>query len=244
MLDLECIGGQQRNVGRPRRAAAAAASSDSTLSRPPLNMYAQPIRPDTSQEVAFIPNGTFQIDWTSLMSPAITQIQVFDTDADDTFSGTGAASLSMRMDAAGPISPPWDTGFGLAEAESLFAHDLELDLPTPSPFPPKSPPSSVSADHSSCLTTINTIDMPRLETVDNIDASAAILELSQMNLNLYKRVSAAEKSGTALEFSNVIYRQGELYIDNLTLAEFMLTTSQNLLLVLTRLLRTQQCHGL
>ncbi|KAF4995569.1 hypothetical protein FDECE_12768 [Fusarium decemcellulare] len=244
MLDLECIGGQQRNVGRPRRAATAAASSDSTLNRPPLNTYSQPIPLGASQEAAFLPDRTFQIDWTSLMSPAIAQVQVFDKDADDSFSGAGATRSCMGMDAVGPISPPWDIGFGLAEAESMFAHNLESSIPTPSPFLLESPPSSVSADHSSCLTTINTTDMPRLETVDSIDASAAIFELSQMNLDLHKRVAAAEKSGTALEFNNVIHRQGALYIDNFTLAEFMLSTSQNLLLLLTRLLRTQQCRGL
>jgi hypothetical protein len=175
------------------------------------------------------------------MSPASTPRQIPDTAGDDAFGGATATWSTMGMTSLDQYSPSWDAAL---DAEFMFAHDSPFGIPTPSAYTPifhlpQSPPSTVS------LTAMNTLEMPGPENAGSIDGSTALFaELSKMNLDLHIRAAAAETNKATLAFDNVVYRQGALYIDKLTLAEFMLKTSHNFLQLLTRLLSTRQSIGL
>ncbi|KAM6522828.1 hypothetical protein FALCPG4_012441 [Fusarium falciforme] len=123
------------------------------------------------------------MDWTSLMSPASTPVQVPATAVDDAFGGAATWS-TMGTASFDQHSPPWDASFGLADAEIMFTHDSAFSIPTPSPYTPtsylpQSPPSTVSSDNSTCLTTTNTLEILGPENTDSIDALTALIELSK-----------------------------------------------------------------
>ncbi|KAH7115375.1 C6 zinc finger domain protein [Dactylonectria estremocensis] len=189
------------------------------------------------------------MDWTNLISPASTPVQVPDKVTNDAFGGAAATWPPMGMGSVDQYLSPWDTGFGFAEAEFMFAHDSAFGIPTPvtntpPSYLPQSPPSTVSSDDGACLNAINNLEIPEQWNADTIDASAALMELSKMNLDLHIRVSTAEMNKANLGFNDLMYRQGALYIDNYTLAEFMLQMSQNFLQVITRILSSRKDPGL
>jgi hypothetical protein len=64
----------------------------------------------------------------------------------------------------------------------------------------------------------------------------ALATLSKINLDLHARLAAAGTNIAIVDLNSVLYEEGPLYMDNLTLAVFMLGTSQEFLLILTRLL--------
>ncbi|EEU37861.1 uncharacterized protein NECHADRAFT_54889 [Fusarium vanettenii 77-13-4] len=110
----------------------------------------------------------------------------------------------------------------------------------PPPYSLEPLPETVSVANGIDLTPADTV-VPR--GPDTIDASDAMLELSQMNIDLHIRVAAVERNKDTLDFNSVIYPQSVLYIDNSTLAEFMIKTSRDLLLILTRLLSSRESRG-
>ncbi|KAJ8100199.1 hypothetical protein POJ06DRAFT_180724, partial [Lipomyces tetrasporus] len=112
------------------------------------------------------------------------------------------------------------------------------------PYSIETPPKTVSAANSIYFAPIDKVAIPGPETADGIDTSDAIFKLSNMNLDLHIRVAAAEMNKATLDFNSIIYQQSALYIDNFTLAEFMLKTSQDFLLILTRLLSSRPSRGL
>ncbi|KAM0327217.1 hypothetical protein ACHAQA_006351 [Verticillium albo-atrum] len=65
-----------------------------------------------------------------------------------------------------------------------------------------------------------------------------------MNLDLHVRVSAAESNKANLDFNGLIYQDSPLYIDNITLADFILRTSHEVHLTLTRLRGVRTYRGL
>ncbi|KAK9241736.1 hypothetical protein V1506DRAFT_549820 [Lipomyces tetrasporus] len=239
LLGVECTTGQQRNVGRPRRTAAST-SPGSTVEHPPVKLYSQPIPPSVSQENASLLEGGNQLDWTSMMSPAPTPVQVPVTAVDDAFGAVSTGS-TIGMDSFDQYSPSWDTGFGLDQTYSLFNPDSGFSITTPTPYSLETPPKTANSTY---FAPIDTVAIQRPETADGNDTSDAIFELSKMNLDLHIRVAAAEMNKATLDFNSVIYQQSALYIDNFTLAEFMLKTSQDFLLILTRLLSSRPSRGL
>ncbi|KAK9326936.1 hypothetical protein V1520DRAFT_350192 [Lipomyces starkeyi] len=243
LLGVECTTGQQRNIGRPRRAAPSN-GPDLTVEHPPaVKLYSQPIPPSMSQENATLLEGGNQLDWTSMMSPAPTAVPVPVTTVDNAFGAVSTRS-TIGMDSFDQYSPPWDTGFGLDQTDSFFNPDSGFSITTPTPYSIETPPKTVSAANSIYFGPIDKVAIPGPETADGIDTSDAIFELSNMNLDLHIRVAAAEMNKATLDFNSIIYQQSALYIDNFTLAEFMLKTSQDFLLILTRLLSSRPSRGL
>ncbi|KAF4998965.1 hypothetical protein FGRMN_2764 [Fusarium graminum] len=216
LLDLECSNGQQRSIGRPRRAAASIASL--TAEKPPTAMYTQTVRET--------------VDWRSLMSPAATPTQD-STVADTNSMGNAVAAWPMGdMDSFGQSSQPWDAFLGFADPDFVFTHEATFE---PSFYLTPSPPSTPPGDHSVCLNEIHNVEIPGLAEVESIDMSTALLELSKINIDLYTRITAADTYKNKLEFDNVVQKYGPLYIDNITLAEFVLKASLKLLQIVNRL---------
>ncbi|KAF5857763.1 hypothetical protein ETB97_005294 [Aspergillus alliaceus] len=60
----------------------------------------------------------------------------------------------------------------------------------------------------------------------NIPSTDAMVKLSKINLDLHIQLVATEMNRTILDLNSFIYREGPLSIQNYTLAEFMLKTSQ------------------
>ncbi|KAM3482939.1 hypothetical protein MY8738_003623 [Beauveria namnaoensis] len=194
-------------------------------------------------------HGT-DLDQTSLMSPASTPRQTSDLADDDAFDGATATWSTIDMSTLDQYPSSWDAALDIADAEFMFAHNSAFDVAASSLYmpnfglSPQSPSSTVSCDPGGCSTSTNTLQIAMPESVGSIDALSALSELSKMNLDLHIRVAAAATNKASLEFDNIIYQQGALYINNYTLAEFMLSTSQNFLQLLTKLCSTRQPVGL
>jgi hypothetical protein len=73
----------------------------------------------------------------------------------------------------------------------------------------------------------------------DIASTDALAKLSQINLGLHIRVAAAEKYRTTLDLNTIVYPEGPLFIEDYTLAEFILKTSEDFSQILTRLCASQ-----
>ncbi|KAL7975476.1 hypothetical protein HDV63DRAFT_399510 [Trichoderma sp. SZMC 28014] len=216
MLGVECITGPQKKIGRPRR----------------------PKPSSMAQGDASFHEREPQSDWSRIMSPAQVTVETMNDAFDQalTWPTIGIGSFDL------PYSTSWDAAFILDQTSSLFGFNSSISVPTPCSL--QTPARTASAANSPLLAPIQAMAIPGPETEDGIDVSDAIRKLSKMNVDLHIRCAATKMNITALDFNSVIYREGPLCIDNLTLAEFMVKTSQDFLLVLTRLLRSRPSSGM
>ncbi|KAF5563736.1 C6 zinc finger domain-containing protein [Fusarium phyllophilum] len=76
-----------------------------------------------------------------------------------------------------------------------------------------------------------------------IELSNALSKLSKLNNDLHIRMAAIESHRSITTLSSILFREGPLFIDNLTLGEFTLSSTQDLFQVLSRLLNNRQCHA-
>ncbi|KAJ4129764.1 hypothetical protein NW768_006733 [Fusarium equiseti] len=150
----------------------------------------------------------------------------------DAFTGSTPTWSPMELASVNDDLSPWNTDFDLAASASLFAYSSvfgasspNTDIDTSPLYPIQSPPSTVSSDQ---YVTLKGDASP-------IDHHTALMELSKINIDLHARVSAAKSDNAHLTFDDLVYRQGPLYIDNYTLAEFILNISQSFLQVITGL---------
>ncbi|KAM0479504.1 hypothetical protein ACHAPX_004720 [Trichoderma viride] len=215
MLGVECITGSQKKIGRPRRPK-------------PCSM---------SQGDASLHEGEPQLDWSRAMSPA----QVTVGTMDDAFT-QALTWPTTGMDSFDPYPTSWDAAFDFDQTNSLFSYDSGIAIPTPCSL--QTPAGTASAANSPPFALIETIAIPGPETADAIDISDDLRRLSKMNVDLHIRVTTTKMNITTLDFNSVTYQTSPLCIDNLTLAEFMLKTSQDFLLILTRLLGSRSPCGL
>ncbi|KAH7021920.1 hypothetical protein EDB80DRAFT_805452 [Ilyonectria destructans] len=230
MLAVECTTGQQRNPGRPRRAAAHPSRSSTAQ---------QPTPPSMPRDNASLWAEGIHLGWDSIMSPETTPVHVSIPAMDDALD-TAPTWPVFGTNSFDQYSPPWDTSFGLDQTDPLFDLDLGLRLVASTPYSLETPPETVSTAKS-CL---DTLTSTRPEILEGLNSSNALFDLSKINLELDIRVAAAGMNKDTLDFNNVIYPQGALYIDNFTLAEFMIKTSQDFLLILRGLLGSRPSHGL
>ncbi|UKZ69831.1 uncharacterized protein TrAtP1_010836 [Trichoderma atroviride] len=215
MLGVECIAESQKKIGRPRR------PKPSSMSRRDASLH----------------EGEPQLDWSSIMSPAQVAVRTMD----DAFT-QALPWPTAGMDSFDPYSTSWDAAFNFDQTNSLFSHDSGIAIPTPSSL--QTPAGTAPATNSPPFAPIETIAIPGPETADVVDFSDDLRRLSKMNVDLLIRVTTTKMNITTLDFNSVTYQKSPLCIDNLTLAEFMLKTSQDFLLILTRLLRSRSSCGL
>lgn len=215
MLGVECITESQKKIGRPRR----------------------PKPSSMSQGNASLHEGESQLDWSQIMPPTQSTVRTID----DAFA-QALTWPTVGMDSFDPYSTSWDATFNFDQTNPLFSYDSGISIPTPCSL--LTPAGTVSAANSPPFAPIETIVIPGPETTDAIDISDYIRKLSKMNVDLHIRFTTTKMNAATLDFNSVIYPQSPLCIDNLTLAEFMLKTSQDFLLILTRLLRSRSSCGL
>ncbi|SPN99710.1 uncharacterized protein DNG_02561 [Cephalotrichum gorgonifer] len=240
LLGIECLAGEQRRVGRPRRRGAASAdetrqTSDnpsSTLIIPPPTpgegRHNQPKPPRISHEGPSFVEGRNQPYWSS------TPVPVLPTAAEDAFitaqTRPVAGAGSFDQD---PI--PWESSdlyqiFSLSNTDSGFGISGTLNTPLMNSLPIDNMYYTPTEPLS--------IPMPEPSQVpaNGIATSDAFTKLSKINLDVHLRVAAVERERANLDFNSFVYREGPLYIDSSTFAEFMLRESQEFALILNRLL--------
>ncbi|KAF5622389.1 C6 zinc finger domain protein [Fusarium tjaetaba] len=77
----------------------------------------------------------------------------------------------------------------------------------------------------------------------SIELSDALSQLSKLNNDLHIRMAAIETHRSVMTLSSILFREGPLFIENLTLGEFTLGSTQDLFEVLSRLLNNRSCHA-
>ncbi|KAH7124682.1 hypothetical protein EDB81DRAFT_846970 [Dactylonectria macrodidyma] len=242
MLAVECTTGQQRNPGRPRRTAAHT-SRRPTAEQPPVQLNNHPSPPTISRTDTSVWGKGIHLDWVSIMSPAATPAQLSIPAVDDQ---TDAASTwpTLGINSFDQYSPLWDTDFGHDQTDSFLTPDAGISITMSPQYGLETPPKTVSPADTTSLTSIDTRAIIRPNLTGGFYSLNALFDLSKINLDLHIRIAAAELNKDTLDFNSVIYRQGALYIDNMTLAEFVVKTSQDFLLILTELLSGQPSCGL
>ncbi|KAH6898034.1 C6 zinc finger domain protein [Thelonectria olida] len=165
--------------------------------------------------------GQSQLDWASINSTATTQAPLLDACL------TAPNWSSIGMDFLDQTSLASDTASYLDQP----FHFSDAILPTA---------DSLHAPINSFTVQIPAASQPEY----GIDTTDAVAKLSKINLDLHIRVACVEKNKVILDFNSVILKDSPLHIDGFTLTEFMINTSQDFLLILTRLLENQHSHRL
>lgn len=247
LLGVECTSERQKKVGRPRRAAASADGNPrtpdnpgSTLRIPPTTRaegHVRPKPPCISYSGSSSVEGRNQPDLSSIISPAATSTPVLPTAADDAFI-TAPTRPPVGTGSFDQDRIPWETSnlsqiFSLSKTDSDFGIAASLDMPVMTSLPAEglyyTPPADPLA-----------VPGPDRVPANGLGTSDAVAKLSKINLDLHIRVAAAERA--ILDLNSFIYQEGPLYIDNSTVAEFVLRASQEFLLILTRLLGSRHAY--
>lgn len=212
LLGVECTTGQQKKVGRPKQAGSKSRSTAKESRTKPLDRESQQNPP-----------GDLQVSPSSLTLPGPAPPLGTAVDAASTWPIIGTSSVhqdSLNWD----IASVFDDSFPLSNLDALnfITADTQL-LDTADNNIYFAPPGPESA-------------------MGGIASSEAMAKLSQINLDLHIRVAAAtEMNRTILGLNDLLYQESPLFIDNYTVAELMLKTSQDFLQILTQLLSSRQC---
>ncbi|KAF5578007.1 C6 zinc finger domain-containing protein [Fusarium pseudocircinatum] len=257
MLDEECNVGGPKKVGRPRKSDSARAGKE-----PTEQPRAKPVRSQKKQTTARKPQSVPSPTSVSPESDIFLESMMFSPIATPTTIPTTTISI-----AAPPVEITTNVAFGL---ESSWPTPGATGL-QPSSFPERLP-SKISScfKHSSAFAdydwNIDENDVPKTKPTQldltvicsdparlvlpelgspmgSIDLSDALSKLSKLNNDLHVRMAAVESHRSVMTLSSILFREGPLFIDNLTLGEFTLRSAQDLFQVLSRLLNNRQCHS-
>ncbi|KAG5743612.1 hypothetical protein H9Q70_013682 [Fusarium xylarioides] len=250
MLDEECNVGGPKKVGRPRKSDSARAGKESTE-----QPRAKPVRSQKKQATArkqqSVPSPTSlspesDIFLESMMFSPITT----PTTIPITTIAIAAPRVETTANAVFAVEPSWPTP-AIAELQtysvperlpskisSCFKHSsafADYDWNIDENDVLKSKPSQLD------LTVICSdpahLVIPELGSpMGSIELSDALSKLSKLNNDLHIRMAAIESHRPVITLSSILFREGPLFINNLTLGEFTLRSAQDLFQVLSRLL--------
>lgn len=252
LLDLDCIVGQQKRVGRPRRATAANAEVQKHRKKPGLassNQQATPAKvhnnvanPITSHETPPSKEGNHQ-NW-GMDFPVNTSITALVPTDSETYSGTQVWP-AVDINSFDQNFLTWDTSNDLDRNFFLSNNDSAFSSASSSASSLNTPPSTASSPAASIYRAERNISgAPRVNLTRSITTSDAMLELSKINLGLHMRMVAVEANKATLDFDGIVYEKGPLFIENLTLAQFLLKASQDLRLILKRIISSRTDRGM
>ncbi|KAF5565561.1 heterokaryon incompatibility protein [Fusarium napiforme] len=257
MLDEECNVGGPKKVGRPRKLDSARAGKQSTE-----QTRAKPVRSQKKQATARRLHSVPSPTSVSPESDIFLESMMFSPIPIPTTIATTSISI-----AAPPVQTPTNAVYS---HESSWSIPATAELQTYSV--PERLPSKISScfKHSSAfadydwnlddndvlktkLTQLSLTDtcsdperlvIPELGSpVGSIELSDALSKLSKLNNDLHIRMAAIESHRSITSLSSILFREGPLFIDNLTLGEFTLSSTQDLFRVLSRLLNNRQSHA-
>lgn len=225
MLGVKCEIGQQKVPGRPRRKQAGKGSPPTVQQLP----VGKPDSPNAvAQNAAFVDDWS-PFDWTGMLSPKPSPPQVSATSIQDGITASWGMGFTDIFDQS---TTSWGTG------GSLEYTYTDLDTTT-NIYPIGTSPNSITYETFFPLTNCLTTHHPR-----KTDPGQFMSDLSTINLGLHVRLEAMKKTKTSLNFDLMIYQHGPLFIDNITLAEYIITVAQEFLFILTKLYNTRHCPEL
>ncbi|RBR11769.1 hypothetical protein FVER53590_30401 [Fusarium verticillioides] len=164
-----------------------------------------------------------------MLSPKPSPPQVSTTSIQDGITASWGMGFTDIFDQS---TTSWGTGGNL---EYTYT---DLDTTT-NIYPIGTSPNSITYETFFPLTNCLTTHHPR-----KTDPGQFMSDLSTINLGLHVRLEAMKKTKTSLNFDLMIYQHGPLFIDNITLAEYIITVAQEFLFILTKLYNTRHCPEL
>ncbi|CEF76026.1 hypothetical protein FGSG_10576 [Fusarium graminearum PH-1] len=231
MLGTQCSIGQQRVPGRPRRKQPAK-SSIPTSQNPSVNASTLPISPPLVR-----PNTFFNDEWglwdrAELLYPILSPPEKPSTTTKDvTATPCGFIDVFHQSDTSWVTSD--DTEFSDTPLYANMDTVWDIYRTTTSPTMPLAINDSFSL--SNCLTT----NHPR-----NTEPKDIMTDLSTINLGLYTRLEAIKKNGKTLNFDMMISQCGPLFIDNITLLDYIIKVAQEFFFLLTNLYDERHCPSI
>ncbi|KAF5968852.1 hypothetical protein FCOIX_11195 [Fusarium coicis] len=229
MLGVKCEIGQQRVPGRPRRKQAGKGSPP-TAQQLPVGKSVSPNA--VAQNAAFVDDWS-PFDWTGMLSPRSSPPQVSTTAIQDGLATSWGMGFTDIFDQS---TTSWHTGGDLEYTNTPLYTDLDTITNV---YPIGTSPNSITYETFFPLTNCLTTHHPR-----KTDPGEFMPDLSTMNLGLHVRLEAMKKTKTSLNFDLMIYQHGPLFIDNITLAEYIITVAQELLFILRKLYNIRYCPEL
>lgn len=237
MHGIECTSGQQKKVGRPRRAVTPG-SEVTKDSRDTRSIVPDPQAAWTGELILSQPASRFreaaanELSWSNVLSSELTPVPTQVTALHDGFSTIEMDTLDRLLQMPSEGAPSW-----VAPNDPIETCSSSTTTPPSHWFNTPLTETTASSPADSVYPQAET-HMPTRTTqlaADGIAASEAIAKLSKINLNFHIRMAAAEANRDTLDFNSLIYKDSPLYIDNLLMSEFVLGESQKFLTILTRL---------
>ncbi|KAH6984273.1 hypothetical protein BKA56DRAFT_480945 [Ilyonectria sp. MPI-CAGE-AT-0026] len=241
---IECTSGQQKKVGRPRRAETPGSEvTKDPKDAPSIVPDAQPSWTGeliSSQLATRLREAAAnELSWSNILSPELTPVPTQVTPSQDGFSTIEMDALDRLLQMPDK-DPSWDAPNDPIETSTSSTTTPSHWFNTPlTGTTASSPADSVYLQPETHMPPRTT----QLAT-DGIAATEAIEKLSKINLNFHIRVAAAEANRDTLDLNSLIYKESPLYIDNLTLSEFVLDATQKFLTILSRLRANRPTRGL
>jgi hypothetical protein len=172
-------------------------------------------------------------EWTGMLSPRPSPPEMPTT----TIQDVNAASWSLGFtDIFDQSNTSWNTAGDLDYTNTPLYTDLDLST---SLYTTGMSPTLAINDNFSLLSNCLTTHHPR-----NTEPGDFMPDLSTINLGLHVRLEAIKKNKASLDFDIMIYQHGPLYIDDITLAEYVIKVAQEFLFILTKLYNTRHCPEL
>ncbi|UZP36592.1 hypothetical protein NXS19_004408 [Fusarium pseudograminearum] len=230
MLGAQCAIGQQKIPGRPRRKKPAKTSIPASQNLS-VNASTLPVSPPLVQ-----PNTSFNDDWglwdrTELLYPILSPPEKpITTTKNVTATPCGFVDVFHQSDTSWTTSG--DTEYSDTQLYASLDTVWDIYKTTTSPTIPL---ANGNFWLSNCLTTSH----PR-----NIEPRDIMTDLSTINLGLYTRLEAIKKNGKTLDFDMMISQHGPLFIDNITLVDYIIKVAQVFLFILTKLYEERHCPSM
>lgn len=251
LLGLDCTTGQQKRVGRPRRNAH---TDDGALKHtgklavvhqptPRIRTHDHVENSSAFHESVSNRERNHRQDQ-SMNFPIDPSIASLGTGGDGTYFES-PASPAVNMSFLDPNPLTWDASNDLDDTFFSSNNDSAFRSTSSSSTPSLNAPSTASPPtKNSHHAEQNILETPAVDRTDFITTSNAMAQLSKTNLDLHIRMAAVEANRATLNFNGIIYEIGPLFIENLTLAHFLLKASQEFIHLLTRILRSRATWGM
>ncbi|KAL3488162.1 hypothetical protein BJX62DRAFT_240310 [Aspergillus germanicus] len=233
ILGAECLAGQQKKVGRPKHLAGTARGAPRDpgfMSGPDANTAFRKRGHDQHQErdellSPGLAQGSECLEY-NLNPPPVAVAAADGCSVPRIWPAPGIETIQQA-----PMIPIIST-FG-GDEFPMVDFDSASNLATSNIHSPE-------LDANPPYRTARTLERTKYESSPGDSASTgAIAKLSQINLDLHIRLAAAEKYRAMLDLNTIVYPEGPLFIEDYTLAEFVLKASEDFSQILTRLCAAQ-----
>lgn len=244
ILKVECTAGQQKKVGRPRQEAALDKKSNRASNAKPVSAGSrtgsntidpwyqqnQPTPLGSDKEIAGDELGRSSMISSAVTTAPAPALAPATDDANRRQAWSPMEVDPFYQDATWDIAKDFYSEFPLANMDSSSGSSISS--------------SDTPATTVSHLAPLNMVLPGQHDAGDGIGTSEAISRLFKINLDLHTRVAVVEKNKATLDLDSLLYVESPLFINNLTLAVFMLKTSHEFLQILTQLVNSRRSSRL